>query len=449
MKKLKWLSVISMFMFCIWIGSMTAKAESRFDVTGQCEISPKATIHITVDAQSYDGFDIYRADDNGNYQYVGSVGLTQKVLQDTYYDSENDYDSDNSYFDYDYSYDNYESEWVLENNQYVEYRKYTFNDPAELVVYQNYQYRVIGYKFVNDVKTTVGIPKDTTVLILSPGPALLSGTKKGKSGVKLQWNKANDADGYLIYCVADFDEKDNYVYVDLYDYSQYKLLKTITDSNTVSAEFNNLKNGVTYTYRICAYKNINGKKVESTLSPVSSVVMDSYTCNSETYSQRIKRAFGSEKKKKNNFKTAKKASRQMKTIKIKVWDFKRGKSGKKVTKTKYLTVNKRLAPSIQQMFTEIYNSSEKQVIKDIGCYSYRQGEHMYGMAIDINPNENYMVDKVNGKKKILCGSYWKPNKDPYSIPADWEMVRIMRRYGFYRGEWGDRNDYMHFSYFGT
>ena len=293
MKKLKRLSTISMFVFCLWVGSMTVQAKSRFDVTGQCEVSPKATIHITVDAESYDGFDIYRADDNGNYQYVNSVGLTQKVVQDEY--DMND-DSEN-YYDYEYTNNDYESEWVLENNQYVEYRKYTFNDPAELVVYQNYQYRVIGYKFVNDVKTTVGIPKDTTVLILSPGPALLSGTKKGKSGVKLQWNKANDADGYLIYCVADFDEKDNYVYVDLYDYSQYKLLKTITDSNTVSAEFNNLKNGVTYTYRICAYKNINGKKVESTLSPVSSVVMDSYTCNSETYSQRIKRAFGSEKKK--------------------------------------------------------------------------------------------------------------------------------------------------------
>jgi hypothetical protein len=74
---------------------------------------------------------------------------------------------------------------------------------------------------------------------------------------------------------------------------------------------------------------------------------------------------------------------------------------------------------------------------------------MYGMAIDINPNENYMIDKVNGKKKILSGSYWKPKSDPYSIPADCELVRIMQRYGFYRGDWGDRKDYMHFSYFGT
>lgn len=454
MKKLKWLSTISMFVFCIWVGSMTAQAESRFDVTGQCEISPKATIHITVDAQSYDGFDVYRADDTGNFQYVGSVGQIQKAVQadysdseDEYYNYEDDYDFDDS--KYDYSGEKYESEWVYENKKYVEYRKYTFTDPADLVVYQTYQYRVIGYQFVNDVKTTVGTPKDISVLILSQGPDVLNGTKKGKSGTKLQWNKANDAEGYLIYCATDYDDADYYQNVDVNDFSQFKLIKTIANPNTVSAEFKNLKNGVAYTYRICSYKNMNGKRVESTFSPASSIIMDTYSYRGETDSQRTKRAFGSEKKKKSNFKTAKKASKQMKTIKIKVWDFQKGKSGKKVTKIKYLTVNKRLAPSIQQMFTEIYKSSEKQVIKDIGCYSYRQGEHMYGMAIDINPNENYMVDKINGKKKILCGSYWKPNKDPYSIPADCELVRIMRRYGFYRGEWGDRKDYMHFSYFGT
>ena len=105
MKKLKRLSTISMFVFCLWVGSMTVQAKSRFDVTGQCEVSPKATIHITVDAESYDGFDIYRADDNGNYQYVNSVGLTQKVVQDEY--DMND-DSEN-YYDYEYTNNDYRS----------------------------------------------------------------------------------------------------------------------------------------------------------------------------------------------------------------------------------------------------------------------------------------------------------------------------------------------------
>ena len=70
---------------------------------------------------------------------------------------------------------------------------------------------------------------------------------------------------------------------------------------------------------------------------------------------------------------------------------------------------------------------------------------MYGLAIDINPNENYMIDG----KTILSGSFWKPKKSKYSIPLNCETVRIMERYGFYRGFWGERKDYMHFSYFGT
>ena len=52
-------------------------------------------------------------------------------------------------------------------------------------------------------------------------------------------------------------------------------------------------------------------------------------------------------------------------------------------------------------------------------------------------------------KKVLAGSYWKPKKDPYSIPNNSQFVKIMKRYGFYRGAWGKRKDYMHFSYFGT
>ncbi|MDO5156739.1 MAG: M15 family metallopeptidase [Eubacteriales bacterium] len=264
-------------------------------------------------------------------------------------------------------------------------------------------------------------------------------------GVKIKWKKIENADGYIIYCARDYDDESNYVMVDLYDPSSYKVVKKIEGTNTTEATFGGLMNGATYTYRVCAYVNVNEKKKKSQLSSEKSVLMDYYSYDNEYYEQRIKRAFGSERKMEKNFKTAQKAAKQMKTIKIRVWDFENGKQGKKITKIKYITVNKRLAPSIQQLFNDLYKSKEKQVIKDIGCYAYRTGEHMYGMAIDINPNENYMIDG----KKILCGSYWKPKKDPYSIPRNCELVRIMKRYGFYRGEWGNRKDYMHFSYFGT
>jgi hypothetical protein len=442
------------------INGKAAMAKSTFEVTGQCEVSPKATIRIKVDADSYNGFDIYRADENGQYQYIDYIGIgkiekTQDEngvsvddSEDTY--DEDDYDWDNDWLGdgYNYSKNNYETTYELEKKNYVEYRTYTFTDSADLVIGQTYQYQVIGYHFVNGEKQVVAT-KNVSVQILSAGPQFTYGKRSGKLGSKLKWNQVSDADGYLIYCVRDYDDDSEYTNADVNDFSQYTLVKTVTNSGTLSASFSNLMNGVTYTYRICSYKTVGGSKVKSTVSEAKSIVMNYYSYDKEDYTQRTKRAFGSEKKKEKNFKTAAKAAKQMKTIKIKVWDYQKGKSGKKVTKTKYLTVNKKLAPSIQKMFEEIYKSKEKQVIKDIGCYSYRTGEHMYGMAIDINPNENYMIDKVDGKKKILSGSYWKPKSDPYSIPADCELVRIMQRYGFYRGDWGDRKDYMHFSYFGT
>ena len=101
------------------------------------------------------------------------------------------------------------------------------------------------------------------------------------------------------------------------------------------------------------------------------------------------------------------------------------------------------------IFKEIYEGKEKFPIKSVGGYSWRgngsTSEHNQGTAIDINPNENYMIDDG----RILAGSFWKPKKSKYSIPLNCETVRIMERYGFYRGFWGNRKDYMHFSYFGT
>lgn len=418
---------VLLLVLCMMYCSNVAEAKTVFQVDAQCETSPNATLKIKVSEDTYNSFEIYRADTkNGTYVKIGDIA-----------DDYGDYDDEYNDYVTDYSYNQ-----IYDSKDKCYYIVYSFVD-SNLTVGQTYYYRVDAHQ-----KDGTIVSAAAEVQILSAGPDITYGKRSGKLGAKLKWNKANDADGYMIYCVKDYDDKSNYVDVDINDLSKYELVKTITSPNTLSASFNKLKNGVTYTYRICSYKNVNGKRVPSTFSQAKSVLMDYYTCDAETYSQRTKRAFGSEKKKKSNFKTAKKASKQMKQIKIKVWDYKKGKKGKKVTKTKYLTVNKRLAPSIQQMFSEIYKSKEKQVIKDIGCYSYRTGEHMYGMAIDINPNENYMIDKVNGKKKIIAGSYWKPKKDPYSIPANCEMVRIMRRYGFYRGEWGNRKDYMHFSYFG-
>ena len=71
---------------------------------------------------------------------------------------------------------------------------------------------------------------------------------------------------------------------------------------------------------------------------------------------------------------------------------------------------------------------------------------MPGLAIDINPNENC---EIRGGV-ITTGSYWKPGEDPYSIPADGDVVNAFKKYGFgWGGNWRSVKDYMHFSYFST
>lgn len=410
---------------CVLLCKEPVLAQDYFQATVECGESQGVVIETTLlEGMELTGIDIYRADTlGGEYQYIGSV-TTEESSSNWYYDWYYDYETEDWYYDYE--------------------RVLTYTDLTAVNVYQTYYYRIDGYQIIDEVKTVVQ-SAEVSVYIRPAAPQITLGERSGKKGAKIQWTQDVNADGYIIYYVKDFDEASYPISVDVYNEASYTVAETITGNYTLEKKFSKLMHGVTYTYRVASYKIINGVPVESMKSAPVSVAMDYYTYSGESYDQRIKRAFGSEKKKEKNFKTQKKASKQMKTIKIKVWDFKNGKKGKKVTRTKYLTVNKRLAPSIKAMFDEIYKCSEKQVIKDIGCYSYRSGEHMYGMAIDINPNENYMV---NGKKK-LAGSFWNPKKSKYSIPLDCETVRIMYRYGFYRGFWGDRKDYMHFSYFGT
>ncbi len=414
------------FCLCMIFLKLPVSAQEYFQAT----IYQNESQNVVVDMTPYDdsglnGFDIYRAESvDGEYQYLGTVEVGS--------DYDYDYNIDDDYYDWYY-------DWYYNNE-----KEYTYTDTAVLNVYQNYYYRIDGYQITDDVKTVLQ-SIELNIIIKAAAPQITYGKRVGKTSIRLKWTTDASVDGYIIYSVKDYDKKSNPIAVNIYDLSSYKATKTITNNSTGNNKFNNLMNGVTYTYRVASYKMINGERVESVMSAPKSVTMDYYSHNGEDYRERTKRAFGSEKKKNKNFKTSSKAAKQMKNIKIKVWDFANGKKGKKVTRTKWITVNKRLAPSIKAMFDEIYKCKEKQVIKDIGCYSYRTGEHMYGMAIDINPNENYMIDGDT----IMCGSFWNPKKSKYSIPLKCETVRIMERYGFYRGFWGDRKDYMHFSYFGT
>lgn len=296
-----------------------------------------------------------------------------------------------------------------------------------------YYYKIQPYILAYDgeVRTFYGSmsePKSAQVTI--NGTNVKKASSKSPKTNTLTWEKNNEADGYVIYYSKTRNGK-------------YTKLKTYTSRNSLSYTHKKLTNGTAYYYRIQSYATYNGKKLTGSMSTYKKYC-DYYSYKNESYESKCERA--SSDGSYPMYRNAKEARKHMKTITVKVWD---QKGKKKFTRKFHLTVNKRLAPSIQQMFKEIYNSKERFPIHEIGCYSWRgngsRSEHCIGLAFDINPNENYMID--NGK--IQSGSFWKPGKNRYSIPLNCQLVKILEKYGFTRGLWGSRRDYMHFSYFGT
>lgn len=105
---------------------------------------------------------------------------------------------------------------------------------------------------------------------------------------------------------------------------------------------------------------------------------------------------------------------------------------------------------VQAIFKEIFEGPEKFPIKDLHGYAWRQSptsEHRLGLAIDLNYDENYMVMNDG---RVVAGSFWLPNENPFSIRPDGDVVKAFKKYGFSWGgdAWPNSKDYMHFSYFG-
>lgn len=345
-----------------------------------------------------EGYYIYRSTNpNTGYQLVGN-----RNTKNSYYGC---YDSLN-----------YPVSSILDNNKLIHYCD------ENLTAGQRYYYKVCCYYDSSTFDSYVTGPLSAALSEIARlnAPTIKKAVSKKKSTNTITWKKVSGADGYTIYYSKKFDGK-------------YKKLKTVKTGKKLTYTHKKLKNGVQYFYKIYSYKKINGKNLFSCEPEILEKYCDYYTYDDEDWDSRYKRIFGNKDIYK--YKNQKQANKYMKTVKIKVWDI--NSKGKK------------FAPSVKKMFSEIYKSKEKFPIHDIGAFSWRgnnsTSEHCLGTAFDINPNENYMID--NGK--ILSGSFWKPKKNPYSIPNNSKIVKILRKYGFYRGIWGSRRDYMHFSYFGT
>lgn len=111
--------------------------------------------------------------------------------------------------------------------------------------------------------------------------------------------------------------------------------------------------------------------------------------------------------------SAEEAEAHMVEIAVPVWRLQ--SDGTKTTGTAYLQVNASLAAIYKAIFEEIYNGDEKFPINDVGCYSWRTGEHSQGTAVDINPNENMEATiNADGSLTPTCGTHWTPYTDPFS-----------------------------------
>lgn len=301
----------------------------------------------------------------------------------------------------------------------------------KLVPGEKYYYKISAFVDINGTRYIIKTSNTKSAMAKIASTKITSATSPKPGTNVIKWKKVDASKGYLVYR----SQKRN---------SKYKLVKTIKNKNTLKYTQKNAVNGKAYYYKIVPYMMKDGKKVEGIAMSPYLKYCDYYTYRDEDHYSRRKRIFGNSRK--TYFSNNNEAMANMKTITIKVWDI--GINGKKYTRTFNITVHKKIAPSVKKMFAEIYRSKEKFPIHDIGCYSWRENnpgsEHCLGLAFDINSNENYMIDG----NVIQAGSFWKPGVSPYSIPLKCDLVRILNKYGFTRGFWGYRSDYMHFSYFG-
>ena len=197
-------------------------------------------------------------------------------------------------------------------------------------------------------------------------------------------------------------------------------------------------------YKICT---VTVKaKAQTATTPVTDKSLGSAA---ESFEQKCIRIFGQTMTRSNyQYYYASRGSGHVTTVSVPVWQYADSSHTKKVNKTITLTVHKNIATTVQAIFKEIYNGSEQFPIYSAGCYRAGEvSEHGIGVAIDINPNENY---QCSNSGTAWTGSYWRPGSDPYSIPVDGDVVRTFRKYGFGWGgvDWNSSHDYMHFSYFG-
>lgn len=121
-----------------------------------------------------------------------------------------------------------------------------------------YSYKIAAYRTVG-VKNYIGVKSDEkTVKVIPARPKIKSATTIGAATIKLKWKKVQGASGYAIYRKTGAT-------------GRFKRIKTIKKSSTVSYKNKKLETGVTYYYKMRAYRTVKGKNVYSIYSKTVAV----------------------------------------------------------------------------------------------------------------------------------------------------------------------------------
>lgn len=304
----------------------------------------------------------------------------------------------------------------------------------KLTTGKTYYYKVKAYTTVDDTKYKGSASSAAKAVPAVLAPTISSIKMAAVTKATLTWTKISGASGYVIYRSSSKD-------------GTYEKIGKVKDGKTVTYTAAGLSNGKTYYFKVRAYRTVDGSNYCGAYSAAKRKLMNKLAYAGESYESRCNRIWGTDYYK--DYTSSSAAKADMKTITVKTWDI--NSSGKKYTRSFELTVHKNIASTVQQIFKEIYNGKEKFPIHAVGGYSWRgdssTSEHCEGLAIDINPDENYMINKTDGT--ILSGKLYKPGENPYSIPENGDVVKAFEKYGFYWGDWSTKRDYMHFSYFGN
>jgi len=119
----------------------------------------------------------------------------------------------------------------------------------------NYFYKVRAYRTVNRKKIYSGFSTVSTAAPLLPAPAFVSASAVGHNSSSIKWTRVTPASGYEVYRATSPN-------------GSYKKIYTARSRRTLSLTNKNLATGVTYYYKVRAYRKVGSKTAYSQFTPV-------------------------------------------------------------------------------------------------------------------------------------------------------------------------------------